>query len=249
MFIKFVVFRSMRMMDLSNLFRMRGKYRRPNHVALTVDGTFLYASQNKEDLAEVFKKNILNIKSCMKIAVNHDIPILTFNLLPDHMREGSHFTAIIDSLPALFEGMNDWEFLHANQMKVSVFGKWYDLPARVVEPIKTLVGSTKDYDRFFVNFCINYSGQEEIVDACKLIIKKVEAGKINPDTLSKEIIKDNIYSSYFLPPDLIIKTGKGRSMKGFLLWDSANARIHFADKHWPEFSKQDFEKALEFFKG
>ena len=86
---------------------------------------------------------------------------------------------------------------------------------------KQVIESTKDYDFFFTNFCINYSGHDEIVDACRLIARQVKAGKIDPNSISRETIKENLYSSYFIPPDLIIKNGKA-TISGLLLWDSVN---------------------------
>ena len=75
-------------------------------------------------------------------------------------------------------------------------------------------------------------------------IKQKDPGKHAPLTiLSKEEIKDNLYSSYFVPVDLIIQNRK--NFKGILLWDSVNARIIFANKLFPDFSGKDFLKALE----
>jgi len=63
--------------------------------------------------------------------------------------------------------------------------------------------------------------------------------------ISKKDIKENLYSSYFIPPDyMVINSGK-RSLDGFLLWDCANAKIYFSDKLWPDFSRDELEKVLE----
>ena len=130
------------------------------------------------------------------------------------------------------------EFINANQIKMSFFGKWYDLMPDLVDVMKKFQSDTKDYDKFFVNFCINYDGQEEIVDACKLVARLVKADKLDPDSITKQEIKDNIYSS-FLPPDLIVSfTDK---TEGLLLWDSANSKLVFPRKPFEEFTKKDFD--------
>jgi undecaprenyl diphosphate synthase len=133
-------------------------------------------------------------------------------------------------------------------VKVSVLGKWYDLNNRIVEPIKKLIEETKDYDNYFINFCINYNGQEEIVDACKLIARQISTGKTTIDAINREIIKDNIYSSYFLPPDIIIKTGQLKRTAGFLLWDSIYSEIFFVKKNWPEIEVKDIVEVIKEFK-
>ncbi len=52
----------------------------------------------------------------------------------------------------------------------------------------------------------------------------MKAGKLDPESIGRSEIKDNIYASYFLPPDLLIKTGTSMKLDGFLLWDSVNAK-------------------------
>ena len=153
----------------------------------------------------------------------------------------------MDSLLEFFQLILNWDLIKQNQIKVSILGKWYSLPLRLIEAIKTIIAETKDYDKFFLNFCINYDGQEEITDACRLIAKQVKDEKIDALAIDKALIKENIYASYFLPPDLIIITGTKRSTGGLLLWDSPNSKIFFSEKLWPEFENQDFIKALEYY--
>lgn len=219
----------------------------PHHVALSVEGCREYAK--KQGIAPEYanKQKFLNIRNIAKSCVKLGIPLFTFYLLPSSAKDASEVIDVVDSLVEFFEELNKWDFIAENQIKVSVLGKWYSLPGRLVEPIKAVLESTKDYDRFFFNLCINYDGQEEIVDAAKLIARQVKAGKLDPESIGKSDIKDNIYTSYFLPPDLIIKTGTSKKLDGFLLWDSPSAKVYFSNKPWPDFGKMSLLKAIEFF--
>lgn len=219
----------------------------PKHVAITTDGTIRWAKLNKTPLEETYKKSNLLIKSTIKTQVKLNIPILTIYLLPSELKEHENFSIIIDSVIELFKELSVSEIINENMIKISVLGKWYDLPGRAVEIIKATIDETKDYDNFFLNLCINYDGQEEIVDACKLIARQIKAEKIDVDAIDKEIVKENVYSSYFLQPDLIIKNGKKNIIPGVLLWDSVNAKIFFTERLWPDFGKTDFMKALEIY--
>jgi undecaprenyl diphosphate synthase len=136
------------------------------------------------------------------------------------------------------------KFIHDNKIKIGIIGKWYDLPNNVVEPIKKIIDITKEYEEFYLNFCLNYNGQEEIVDACKLIARKVEAEKIEVDSISKEMIKENLYSSYFIPPEIIIVNGTKKKKTDLLLWDSANSLIFFTKTLWPDFDKSSLMDAI-----
>lgn len=219
----------------------------PNHIALSVEGCKEFAVKKGISYEEIKKQKFLNIKNIVKACVKLGVPISTFYILPSKTNDESEIIEIIDSLVVFFEELRKWEFLQENQVKVSVLGKWYDLPGRLVEPIKGVLESTKDYDKCFLNLCINYDGQDEIVDAARMIARQVKAGKLDPEGISKADIKENIYTSYFLPPELIIKTGTSKTLDGIMLWDSVNAKIYFSNKQWPDFGRIELLKAIEFF--
>src|SRR5690606_40296287 len=57
---------------------------------------------------------------------------------------------------------------------------------------------SKDYDKHFLNFCIQYDGQEDIAEASKMIARKILTGKLTVDDITPQTIKENVYSSYFI---------------------------------------------------
>ena len=169
---------------------------------------------------------------------------MTVYLLPDSTnRPSDDYVDFSGFIADFFNKLSENHLIAENKIKISIFGKWYHLPGKAVESLKNIIESTKDNNSFFANFCINYDGQEEIVDACKLVAKQVESGRIAPDMITKDSIKENIYSSYFLPPDIILIYGERKST-GLLLWDSASSKIAFADKSLMEFEEEDIIKLV-----
>jgi undecaprenyl diphosphate synthase len=110
---------------------------------------------------------------------------------------------------------------------VSVFGKWYGLPSKAVDAIKSCVEQTDGYDKFFLNFCVFYDGKEEIVDSCRVIGRRIKAEKIDADAVDSEMVREGLYTSYFLPPELVIINGEKR-LNGFMLWDISDSRLYSA---------------------
>ncbi|MFH1510077.1 MAG: undecaprenyl diphosphate synthase family protein [Candidatus Woesearchaeota archaeon] len=198
----------------------------PKHVAFTADSSF--------GLVKSFAQQVFDLQ----------IPVASFLLLSTS--EPADFSATIDSLCQFFTDIAGWDYLPKNQVKVSVLGRWYDLPGRVVDRIKGAVEETKDYDKFFLNLCVNYDGQDEIVAACQLIAMQVKSEKLDPLAITKELVKENLYCSYFIPPDLIVKTG-ARLLPNLLLWDSPKAVIFFPGKEWLLLKPADFEDALKYY--
>ena len=46
-------------------------------------------------------------------------------------------------------------------------------------------------------------------------------------------------------PQLIIRTGGEQRLSNFLLWESAYSELYFSDKMWPDFDREELERALD----
>ncbi len=169
------------------------------------------------------------------------IPMLTLHFTSSATEEE------VNTIVTLFTALLHEPMLDQHQIKVSVLGRWYELPDRALEPIKHVISATSDYDRHFVNICTRYDGQEDIVDGAKLLAKNVQLGKLAPEQISKQTLKDAMLVSMLLPPNLIIYPKPARATHGVLLWDSTQAVIHFSDSEWKDFGKQAFLRSLAFF--
>ena len=212
----------------------------PKHIAITMEKEL--KDINPED---IYNKKSNLIKDIVNIQIKLNIPIVTIFLLSGDAKNSENFSFLMDDLAKFFNDIISHKKIHTDQIKISVLGKWYDLPERVLNPIKRIIESTKDYDRFFLNFCVNYDGHEEIVDSCRIIARQIKSEKIDPESINKQLIKENLYSSYFISPDLIIENNN--EFSGLLLWDSKNSMIVSTGKQWPEFTKTDFFRVIENF--
>jgi undecaprenyl diphosphate synthase len=219
----------------------------PKHIAIVIDGILIWGKNNKKNIIETLNLSNQNLNEIIYEQIKLNIPISTIYLKTKNIIKNEFKDEIIQNISNFLSEIKKENFIHKNKIKFSVLGKWYDLPSNLVDEIKDLIDETKYYDNFFVNLCLNYNGQEEIVDACKIIGKKIEAGILNTNQINKDIIKENLYSSYFLPPDLIIVTGNKNSTHGLLLWDSINSIIYFSNVLWPDFKKQNLIKSIYFY--
>ena len=109
-----------------------------------------------------------------------------------------------------------------------------------MEKIDELEAYTKNHDGAFVNVCIMYDGQAEIVDAVNDIITEVIAKKMSPKEIDESTIRMHLYDKGNFPPvDYIIRTGMedGARISGFLLWDATYAEFKFREDYWPDYNK------------
>ena len=62
------------------------------------------------------------------------------------------------------------------------------------------------------------------------------------------IINSHLYTKNLPDVDLLIRTSGEQRISNFLLWQIAYAELYFTDVYWPDFSKDDFNLALENYK-
>jgi len=211
------------------------------HVALDINNVEKWAEKQKIELPIAYQKCFLKIKELMELQVNNKTPIFSFLILPLNQTER---TELLKSFCQFIDSKIFWQHLITNKVKVTLLGKWYNLPTENLNSLKRVVECSKDYDQFFLNFYLNYDGQEEIVDAVKLIYRQVLADKLSLENINPEMIKDNLYTSYFIPPTLIIKN-EDNILNSFLLWDSVGAKMKITEKEFMELSVSEIDKMLK----
>jgi|GEM_PF-3119121 undecaprenyl diphosphate synthase len=182
---------------------------------------------------EEFKKVISLADDLMQLQINKNIPILTLSL-------GNEENIDQKILFNYIEKLSNW--INEKKIKFTVIGKWYELEGRLVEELKKLNTQSSEFDHFFLNLCINYNPKQEIADACRVIIRKIIQDKSDIDSISPELIKENIYSSFLIPPEIVIEPSL--EFSGTFLWDSKGSKITNLNKPLSDISIQDIEKKL-----
>ena len=63
--------------------------------------------------------------------------------------------------------------------------------------------------------------------------------------MTVEKLRSLLWCHDIAPLDLLIRTGGDRRISNFHLWDAAYAELYFSDLFWPEFSRQELQRALD----
>ena len=92
-----------------------------------------------------------------------------------------------------------------------------------------------------INLALNYGSKEEIISACRKIIKS--KNKI----INIKNFEKNLYTNKIPDPDILIRTGGTTRLSNFLLWQLAYTEIFFINKMWPDFKDRDFTNILNRF--
>ena len=99
-----------------------------------------------------------------------------------------------------------------------------------------------------LNIAVNYGGRPEIVQAVRLLADEVQRGERSVDSIDEKSIEDHLYTKGQPMPDFILRTSGELRLSNFLLWQSAYSELLFTDTLWPDFTRADFDRAIEEFR-
>ena len=117
----------------------------------------------------------------------------------------------------------------------------------VIDQLEDAEDYTRDNDRLTLQFCVNYGGRAELVDAMRAIAREVAAGTINPAKIDERTIDAHLDEPGLPDVDLFIRSSGEKRTSNFLLWQSAYAEYVFLDTLWPEFDRRHLWRACEIF--
>lgn len=131
-----------------------------------------------------------------------------------------------------------------NNVRFETIGNIDLLPADVQEALNTARAATASSTKHTCILAIAYGGQDEIVRAIKQFVQA--GGDI--DTLDEHSFLTYLDTGRFPSPDLIVRTGGDTRHSGYFLYQAEYSEYYFTDTLWPDFSEEEFYKALKTFR-
>ncbi len=112
-----------------------------------------------------------------------------------------------------------------------------------------IMEASKEYTEFIAGVALNYGGRAELTRAARNLAEKCAAGELRPEDVTEDMIAEQLYTREFPPLDLVIRPSGEQRLSNFLIWQSAYAELVFMDVLWPDFNKNDLEKAIKEYAG
>ena len=134
-----------------------------------------------------------------------------------------------------------------NNMQVRVIGDISKLDKDLQERIIELERVSAENTGLHFQVALNYGRRDEIKRSIISIANEVKEGSLLPEDITEDIISSHLDTSGIPDPDLMIRTSGEQRLSNYLLWQLAYAEFYFTDVLWPDFSKKDLQKAVEFY--
>ena len=221
----------------------------PNHEAIIPDGNRRWARKRGIKAWLGHREGVKAFEKILDKSRELKIPYITFwggswdNLTK---RSKIEINFLFKVYTEQFKRVADDKRIHQNKVKINVLGRWKEiLPKETQEAIERAMEVTKSYNNFFLTFLLAYDGTDEMLDCVQKIAKISQDKKIK---ISKNLIKENLWTKDLPPVDLIIRTGcesDPHNSAGFMMWDTIYSQLYFTQTLFPAFSPKEFEQIIE----
>ena len=211
------------------------------HIAIIMDGNGRWGIKNKGSRNKGHTEGLKTIENIITESLKQDIRYLTlYTFSTENWKRPKQE---ITFLFKIFENflLKKTINLVQNGIKFNVIGNKKKISKKLQKIINDSEKRTQFNNKLQINVALNYGSKDEIITACKTLIKKNKV-------ITEKNINDNLYTKKIPNPDILIRTGNTNRLSNFLLWQIAYTEIFFIKKFWPEFSKDDYKRILKKFR-
>ncbi len=221
----------------------------PQHVAIILDGNGRWAKAKGMPRNYGHKQGSKNVEHICEVAYKRGIKYLTVYAFSTENWKRSK--GEVDALMVLLHSYMKIciKTAQKNNMRVRVIGDITRLEPALQTKILELEEASKNNDGLQFQIALNYGARDEIRRAVKKMMSDCEEGKVGSALVTEELIESYLDTAGIPDPDLLIRTSGEQRLSNFLMWQLAYTEFYFTDVHWPDFSAEDLEKAIEKYNG
>ena len=216
----------------------------PKHVAIIMDGNGRWANIQGKNRISGHKQGAKSVREIVEEAVKMQIKFLTL-----YAFSTDNWSRPVDEVSLLMKLLvnslkKEFKRLTENNIRLQSTGNMDGLPNPVKEELSYVIEKTKNNTGMVLTLALNYGAKEELTAAVKAIAFKVKNSIISPEKVDQSTIIEHLYTRNLPAVDLLIRTSGEERISNFLLWHIAYAELYFTKTLWPDFKKEDLQKAL-----
>jgi len=223
--------------------------RLPRHVAIIMDGNGRWAK--RQGLARMFghKQGVETVHNITEAAAEIGIDYLT--LYTFSTENWNRPKEEVDALMSLLVDtiVKETPTLMKNNVRLLTIGDTERLPEAARRKFEGCISETAGNTGLKLVIALSYSSRWEIVNAARQMAADAVAGRLRAEDISEQTVSDYLTTKHIPDPDLLIRTSGELRISNFLLWQLAYSELYFTDCLWPEFTVEEFYKAIVDYQG
>lgn len=212
----------------------------PRHIGLILDGNRRWATEHGLPVTKGHEKGYETLKKVSDYAFEQGVEYVSaYVFSTENWKRSREEVKYLMNL-LLWILKHELDNLSKHGIRIRTLGSKVRLGKALVKAIHNAEEKTKDNTKGTLLLCLNYGGQQEIVDAMKEIVASgTPASEITP-----ELIEQHLYAPGIPPVDLIIRTSGEQRLSNFMLWEGAYSELMFTDTYWPDFTSEELQRML-----
>ncbi len=218
----------------------------PNHVAIIPDGNRRWAKARGLAPWEGHEAGAKNTEDIVRMA--RKLGIREFSIWGSSLenltkRPLEESRALLRIYETYFEKLIGSEDIHSDRTQIRIIGRWEEqFPGPLRKILYRCIEDTKEYNSYFLNFFLAYSGDDEMLQAIRSIVTSGASEK----EIDEKFLKQHLFTSELSPVDYLIRTGGDPHLSaGFMMWETANSQLLFPEEFYPDFTGERFYAAIE----
>ncbi len=219
----------------------------PRHIGIIMDGNGRWAKMRGLPRTEGHRKGAEVFRDITTYCCELGIEVVTFYAFStENWRRPPEEVGVLMNLFRDFLAETQRREQENEKMgfRIRFIGDMNRLPEDIRSLAAVLEARSSSQTHTTVNVAVNYGGRQEIVRAARAFAEKVKAGELTPDEISEEDFSAEIYTAFQPDPDMIIRPGGEFRLSNFMTWQSAYSELYFTDVYWPDFTREELNKAL-----
>lgn len=219
--------------------------RTPQHVAVIMDGNGRWAEMRGKERCEGHAAGVESVRTTLRAALRNGVKYLT--LYTFSTENWGRPAEEVDALMELFcrSVVAETPELLEKGVRIRMIGDRTRFSERVRQALAEAEEATAGCGRLTLVLALNYSSRDEIARATRTLAAKVAAGELAPSQIDERTIAGALDTAEYPDPDLVIRTSGECRLSNFLLWQASYAELLFTPVLWPDFSEEEFDRALE----
>ena len=229
---------------MSSLIEQIDKSRLPRHVAVIMDGNGRWAKKRNLERSQGHVEGVNTVRKITEIASEIGVGYLTLYTFSTENwnRPKEEVDALMNLIVVAIE--RETPDLIKNNVRLTMIGDIERMPEFARKRLQKCMDDTSHCNGLVLNLALSYSSKWEILEAVKAIAEEVRDGKIAVEAIDDTLFGNHLTTRNIPDPDLLIRTAGDLRISNFLLWQIAYSELYFTDIYWPDFTKDDFCRAI-----
>jgi undecaprenyl diphosphate synthase len=216
----------------------------PLHVAIIMDGNGRWASRRGFSRVRGHEMGVEAVRQSTEAATELGIKYLTLYAFSTENWNRPKFE-INALMRLLVKSVNrERKTFMENNIRLMAIGNLGSLPEKSYSELQKAISDTSANTGLSLVLALSYGSRWEIVEAVKDIAGKVKNGIVKTDDIDADLISSRLTTATIPDPELLIRTSGEYRISNFLLWQIAYSELYFTPTLWPDFSKEEFYKAI-----